>query len=176
MQDSSPVCFAGWRSVARLFRGLATRAMRIHAWIQDSGWKSAPSDRRSPLSAGMEPGVATPKKSAWVFAVRRWKTATGWLALATLPRPLSAPTPLPAPAARAVSPSGLRPPGLSERPRPQNKIKPKPCARPEPEEIVESDISSLRKSGHFYFALTAPVVFKPGWPLVIFIYQLDDKP
>jgi hypothetical protein len=100
MQDSSPVCFAGWRSVARLFRGLATRAMRIHAWIQDSGWKSAPSDRRSPLSAGMEPGVATPKKSAWVFAVRRWKTATGWLALATLLRPLSAPTPWPAPAAR----------------------------------------------------------------------------
>jgi hypothetical protein len=63
----------------------------------------------------------------------------------------------PAPLRPSASPSGLRPPGLAERTaRPKNKIKPKyhvPAHHPR-EETVEPDISILRKTGHFYFALT----------------------
>src|SRR6267143_4732767 len=51
----------------------------------------------------------------------------------------------------SASPSGLRPPGLADRKR-----KPQihsPC-QPPLEATVEADISILRKTGHFYFALT----------------------
>ena len=75
--------------------------------------------------------------------------------LATLPRPL--PAPLPSTLRPSASPSGLRPAGLAEQtPKPKYQIKPKyhvPAHHPR-EETVEPDISMLRKTGHFYFALT----------------------
>src|ERR1700682_1980839 len=102
-------------------------------------------------------GACHAKKFVRVFAVRRWNRATtGWLALDTLPRPLSPPAPLPSTPAtfrKSFRPTASRTRGTTETQK-QNQTQ-IPCACPAPlEETVEPDISILRKSGHFYFALT----------------------
>ena len=84
------------------------------------------------------------------------RATIGWLALDTLPRPLSPPAPLPSTPAtfrKSLRPTASRTRGTTEtQKQKQTQI---PCACPAPlEETVEPDISILRKSGHFYFALT----------------------
>ena len=66
-------------------------------------------------SAGMETvGVCPGKRSARAYGERRWKsTATGRLSLVALPNRYLRLRHCPEPPPRAVSPSGLRPPGLT---------------------------------------------------------------
>src|SRR5258706_7684457 len=82
---------------------------------------------------------------------------SGWVALATLPRPLPAPAPLPSTPAtvrRSFRPTASRTRGAKSKTKRQNQTQ-IPCACASPlEETVEPDISILRKTGHFYFALT----------------------
>src|SRR5258707_14074171 len=87
------------------------------------------------------------------------RTTTGWLALATLPRPLSAPAPLPSTPAtvrKSFRPTASRTRGTNTETQKQKENQTQiPCACRSPlEETVEPDISILRKTGHFYFALT----------------------
>src|ERR1035438_9506010 len=133
------------------------------------GWRAAP--RGNPQRArGTHGGRRSHRQLGWQSlgrATRRSlrgssrcaggnRATTGWLALATLPRPLSPPTLLPSTPAifrKPFRPTASRTCGTTETQK-QNQTQ-IPCACPAPlEETVEPDISILRKSGHFYFALT----------------------
>src|SRR3984893_17716866 len=92
------------------------------------------------------------------------RATTGWPALATLSRPLSPPAPLPstpAPARESFRAYGLR----DSRNEEQNqKIRHMifgfDFCRSPLEETMDPDISILRKTGHFYFALTRKRTWK----------------
>ncbi len=91
------------------------------------------------------------------------RTASGWLALATFPRPLPAPAPLPSTPAtvrKSFRPTASRTCGTNTETQKQNQTQ-IPCACTSPlEETMEPDISILRKTGHFYFALTRIGAFR----------------
>src|SRR5260370_27619650 len=88
----------------------------------------------------------------------RYRTAVGRKPLVALPRPLSAPASLPrtrAAARKSFRPTASRTRGTNTETQKQNQTQ-IPCACRSPlEKTMEADISILRKTGHFYFALTA---------------------
>ena len=71
----------------------------------------------------------------------------------------------PEPLRQSASPSGLRPPGRGPgtgAPKPKSNTNTM-CRLSTLEKTMEADISILRKTGHFYFALTpGPTAFQPG--------------
>jgi hypothetical protein len=85
------------------------------------------------------------------------RTTTGWLSLATLPETLSAPAPLPGTDTclrKSFRPTAFRTCEAKSATSQgvQTQI---PCASRTPlEKTLEADVSTLRKRGHFYFALT----------------------
>src|SRR5208282_4498934 len=87
----------------------------------------------------------------------RDRTALGWNPLVALPRPLSAPAPLPrtrAAVRKSFRPTASRTCGTNTKTQKQNQTQ-IPCACRSPlEKTMEADISILLKTGHFYFALT----------------------
>src|SRR5216683_99358 len=87
----------------------------------------------------------------------RDRTAVGRKPLVALPRPLSAPASLPrtrAAARKSFRPTASRTRGTNTETPKQNQTQ-IPCACRSPlEKTMEADISILRKTGHFYFALT----------------------
>jgi len=95
------------------------------------------------------PGACHAKKCARVFAVRRWKSNEDWMArtgyasAAAICACVIASTP-----ASVASPSGLRPPGLTDKHRdPKAKSNPNiMCPHITLEETMEPDISILRKT------------------------------
>ena len=121
--------------------------------------RGSPGSRRSHRQLGWKPlGRATRRslrRSSGCTGGNR--TTTGWLALATLPRPLSPPAPLPSTPAtvrKSFRPTACRTRGTKSR---NQKTKSNPntmCLPITLEETMEPDISILRKTGHFYFALT----------------------
>jgi hypothetical protein len=82
--------------------------------------------------------------ASWSYG--RHRTALGRKLLVALPRAISAPARLPEPARRSTSPSGLRPPGLTERtPKPKTKANPNTM-------YLQSTLGGDLGSGHFYLA------------------------
>src|SRR4029450_11264162 len=139
--------------------------MHIADCIENSVWRNSqrarggPAGRRSHRQLGWNPLGRATRRSVRRSSRRAGanRTTIGWLALATLPRPLSPPAPLPSPPASVRK--SFRP--TASRTRETNRTTPKekqtqiPCARRSPlEETVEPDISILRNIGPFYFALT----------------------
>src|ERR1700674_1333768 len=123
--------------------------------------RGTPGGRRSHRQLGWQPlGRATRRslrRSSRCAGGNR--TKTGWLALATLPRPLSPAAPLPSTPAtvrKSFRPTASRTCGTNTKTQKQNQTQTQiPCACSSPlEETVEPDISTWRKTGHFYFALT----------------------
>ena len=111
--------------------------------------RGAPGSRRSHRQLGWQPlGRATRRSlrgSAGCASGNR--TTTGWFALATLPRPLSPPAPLPripATIRKSFRPTASRTHRQSTRKSLQK------CSSKPP----MADISIWQKTGHFYFALT----------------------
>ena len=136
-----------------------TVASRAAAGGNSQRARGAPGSRRSHRQLGWQPlGRATRR------SLRRSprcaggnRTKTGWFALATLPRPLSPAAPLPS--TRATFCKSFRPTASRTCRRNTKTQKPKqtqiPCTCRTPlEETLEPDISTWRKTGHFYFALT----------------------
>src|SRR5882724_8191579 len=121
--------------------------------------RGAPGGRRSHGQLGWQPLGRTTRRSLRRSAgcASGNRTTTGWLALATLPRPLPAPAPLPntpATVRKSFRPTASRACATkSQTKRPHQTQIPCACASPL-EETVEPDISTLQKTGHFYFALT----------------------
>src|SRR5260370_2676543 len=153
--------------VGRAFHGGASQAAqcpstagsRTAAGGNSQRARGSPGGRRSYRQLGWQPlGRATRRSlpgSSRCGGGNR--TTTGWLALATLPRPLSAPAPLPSTPAtvrKSFRPTASRTYGTNTETQKQNQTQ-IPCTRTSPlEETMEPDISILRKTGHFYFALT----------------------
>jgi hypothetical protein len=146
--------------------------MPIDDWDANSAWKNLECARGPQSSSGPHGklgGKPLGGNSGRSLCGAAWsggrdRTALGWKPLAALPRPLSAPAALPRSGAavrKSFRPTASRTCGTNtETPKQkQNQI---PCASRTPlEKTLEADISSLLKTGHFYFALTelvAPVV------------------
>src|ERR1700719_3725400 len=153
--------------VGRAFHGGTTQAAQCAPTVASRTAAGGNSQRargpqgggRSHGQLGWNPLGRTPRRS-----VRRSsrctggnRTASGWLALATFPRPLPAPAPLPSTPAtvpKSFRPTASRTCGTNTETQKQNQTQ-IPCACSSPlEETVGPDISILRKTGHFYFALT----------------------
>src|SRR6202162_6467255 len=121
--------------------------------------RGSPGSRRSQRQLGGHPlGRATRRSMRGSSrSAGGSRTASGWLTLATLPRPLSPLAPLPSTPAtvrKSFRPTASRTCGTKSKTKRQNQTQ-IPCACRAPlEETVEPDISILRKTGHFYFALT----------------------
>jgi hypothetical protein len=96
------------------------------------------------------------RRAPW--SSRRDRTAAGWKPLVALPRALSAPALLPRTGAndrKSFRPTASRTCGTNSKTQKQNHTQ-IPCACRAPlEKTMEADISTLRKTGHFYFALTS---------------------
>src|SRR3989441_11741470 len=89
---------------------------------------------------------------------RRNRTTARWQPLAALPRPLSAAGGLPRRAAtigKSFRPTASRSCRSKTETPNQNQNQIHSSCQPPLEATVEADISILRKTGHFYFALTA---------------------
>src|ERR1700693_1642002 len=121
--------------------------------------RGSPGSRRSQRQLGGHPlGRATRRSMRGSSrSAGGSRTASGWLTLAPLPRPLSPLAPLPSTPAtvrKSFRPTASRTCGTKSKTKRQNQTQ-IPCACRAPlEETVEPDISILRKTGHFYFALT----------------------
>jgi transposase len=106
--------------------------------------RGSPGSRRSHRQLGWN-ALGCPARRSVRGSSRRAggnRTTTGWLALATLPRPLSPPAPLPgtpAPIRKSFRPTASRTCGTNTRTQKQNQSK------------YGGDLGG----GHFYFALTA---------------------
>ena len=105
-------------------------------------------------SLGCTPGRSLPRTAGCSSGNR---TTAGWLSLAALPEALSAPAALSR--ADVGFRKSLRPTASrtyeTKSPTPKGVQTQIPCASRTPlEKTVEADISTLRKRGHFYFALT----------------------
>src|SRR6202167_1986868 len=120
--------------------------------------RGAPGSRRSHRELGGKSLGGAPGRSlrgaSWSAGGNR--TATGWLALAAFPRPLSLPAPLPGRGAigKSFRPTASRTCRSKDEASQPNQTQ-IPCACQSPlEKTVEADTSIWHKSGHFYFALT----------------------
>src|SRR5258705_3968442 len=156
--------------VGRAFHGGASQAAqcpstagsRTAAGGNSQRARGSPGGRRSHRQLGWQPlGRATRRSvrgSSRCAGGNR--TTIGWLALATLPRPLSAPAPLPSTPAtvrKSFRPTASRTRGTNTETQKQNQNQTQiPSAFRSPlQGTLELDISILRKTGHFYFALTS---------------------
>ena len=96
----------------------------------------------------------------------RNRTAIGRKPLAALPRPLSAPAGLPRTGAnirKSFRPTASRTRGTEGQTQNQKQTQ-IPCACRAPlEKTMEADISTLRKTGHFYFGDTRQESPRPVW-------------
>jgi hypothetical protein len=123
--------------------------------------RGAPGSRRSHRQLGWQPlGRATRRSvrgSAGCATGNR--TTTGWFALATLPRPLSPPAPLPRIAAtirKSLRPTASRTHGTNSETQKQIKNKIKNKIKPNTMSLLSTP-GGNRGTGHFYFALTRSV-------------------
>jgi hypothetical protein len=131
--------------------------------------RGSPGSRRSHCQLGWPPLGRAPRRSLRGSSRGAGgnRATTGWFALATLPRPLSPPAPLPstsATARKSFRPTACRTCGTKNKTKRQNQTQIS-CACPSPlEETMEPDISILRKTGHFYFALTVSIFCRFSQP------------